>query len=66
MDILEVYKKFHRKKVRITDIDGQVFEGKAIVGTEYETDRGYVDIHYDDKNYVTCIFEDEIASIESI
>jgi hypothetical protein len=66
MDILEMYKKFDRKKVRITDVDGQVFEGKALFDTDYETDKDYIDIHYEDKNYITCIFIDEITSIELI
>jgi hypothetical protein len=66
MNFEEYYKKHQGDKARIIDIDGQVFEGYTFFDTDYETDKNYVEIHYDDQNYVTSIFEDEIASIELI
>ena len=66
MDLVKCYKKFQGKSVKIVDIDGQIFEGIANFGTDYETDRDYITVFYPDKNYANTIFGDEIASIELI
>ena len=53
------------KEVEVIDVDNQIFKGVATIGTDFDTDRNYVDIEQPGKSYVVEIFEDEIKSIKA-
>ena len=61
---LSEYYQHNGRMMKVTDIDGILWTDFGTIGTDYETDKNFVDIKDPGKNYITEIFEDEIKSIE--
>ena len=56
--------EYDRKNVKLETKDGKVYNGKCFAGTDYETDKDYLDFHIAEEGTIHEIESDEIKSIE--
>lgn len=72
MDIKAMDKKMYEvakagKKVRVTDVDGKVFEGKAYAySSGANEDDGYATFIVDDPKTPMCLSSNEVEKIEVV
>jgi len=64
--MIDLIKYRHKRvKVKCTEVD-KIFIGYAIIGTDYETDRVYIQLTDENDGCLYELYVDEIISIEII